>query len=502
MFDAAYQRLQAALVGQDRTKATLAAAGVAAAFGALIGAWIGLLNWPLALVSMAAVTAGLFMLRSTQICLIAVIAVICLLPFAALPLNIGFEPTLLDGALFMLFFVWFARIVAGEQEDFINTPLTIPTLIFIMLALMAFVAGLAHASLLPNTLRRFVEVILAISLVFAVTNVVRTEKQLRQLVQAICILGFGTASAGVFFYVLPREWSIRLLSLLRIVRYPAGPEVLRFINDDPERPMRAIGTSIDPNTLGALLILITVLLVPQLFSPKPVLKKIYVVPMLGMMGLCMILTFSRGSLVGLGTALLVLAAIKYRRLLPILLLVAVVFLLLPQTQGYVDHFLSGVQGEDRATQMRFGEYKDALILISRYPWIGVGFSDAPDIDLYIGVSSLYLLIAEQMGIIGLITFLLVIGVFFTHTAWAYRHAQRDGGLEAILLGFQLAIFGALIGGIFDHYLFNINFPHMSAIFWIYIGLGLVAARIMTDATLSSPASKNGELDTLRYPMVK
>jgi len=202
--------------------------------------------------------------------------------------------------------------------------------------------------------------------------------------------------------------------------------------------------------------------------------------MLGMMGLCMILTFSRGSLVGLGAALFLLAAIRYRRLLPILILLAAIFLLLPQTQGYIDHFISGVQVEDRATQMRFGEYKDAFILISRYPWVGVGFTDAPDIDLYIGVSNLYLLIAEQMGMIGLVAFFLVMLVFFIYTAWAHRHARRDDGLEAILLGFQLAIAGALVGGIFDHYLFNINFPHMSAIFWMYIGLALATARLMTD----------------------
>ena len=479
MLSTAYNRLQAALVGDNRIISALAAVGVAAAAGVALGAWIGLLNWTMALASMIMLVAGLFMLRSTQVSLIAVIAVICLLPFAALPLNIGFEPTFLDGALGVLFFVWFARIVCGVEEDFVDTPLTVPVLIFLALAFMAFIAGLAHSSLSQNILRRFLEVVMAISLVFVVTNVVRTEKQLRQIVQAISVLGFGTAAAGVFFYVIPQEWSIRLLSLLRVVRYPAGPGILRFINDDPERPMRAIGTSIDPNTLGALLILITVLLVPQLFSPKPVLKKVYIVPMLAVMGLCMILTFSRGSLMGLGAALFLLAVVKYRRLLPILIVVILIFMFLPQTQGYIGHFMSGVQGQDRATQMRFGEYKDALILIGRYPWIGVGFTAAPDIDLYIGVSNLYLLIAEQMGLIGLVAFFLVIGVFFAYTWRARRHAVRNGGLEAILLGFQLALAGALVGGIFDHYLFNINFPHMSAIFWLYISLGLVTARLIT-----------------------
>jgi O-antigen ligase len=294
----------------------------------------------------------------------------------------------------------------------------------------------------------------------------------------VSVCGFGTAAAGVFFYVLPQSWSIRLLSALSIVRYPSGPTILRFIDDDPERPMRAIGTSIDPNILGALLILVTALLVPQLFSPRPVLRRIFVVPMLAIMGLCMLLTFSRGSLVGLYAALLLLAAVKYRRLLIVLIVVALLILYLPQTQGYVSRFMAGVQAQDRATQMRFGEYKDAFILISRYPIIGVGFADAPDIDLYIGVSNLYLLVAEQMGLVGLFFFLVIIGAFFITTWLARRHNRGDGGLEAILLGFQIALVGAMVGGLFDHYLFNLNFPHMSAVLWLFIGLALVAARLM------------------------
>ncbi len=483
----AHNRLQAALVGNNRRTAVLAAAGIAAVAGVILGAWIGLLNAPLALASIIAVVGGLAMLRSTQITLIVLIAIICLLPFAALPLNIGFEPSFLDGALGVLFFVWIARVISGEQQEFVSTPLTLPVLVFLGLAVVAFIAGLAHSSPTMNTLRRFGEVTIAISLVFAVTNCVRTRRQLEQIVAALTVCGFGTAAAGVFFYIIPQAWIIRLLSALSVVRYPSGSSVLRFINDDPEGLMRAIGTSVDPNILGALLILITALLVPQLFSPRPILPRVLVVPMLGVMGICMILTFSRGSLAGLFAAMVLLAAVKYRRLLPILIVVALLILYLPQTQGYVSHFVEGVQGQDRATQMRFGEYKDALILISRYPWIGVGFADAPDIDLYIGVSNLYLLIAEQMGLIGLFFFLVIVVTFFLTTWLSRRHTRGDGGLEAILLGFQIALAGALVGGIFDHYLFNLSFPHMSCILWLYIGLGLVAARLLREQPTAETA---------------
>jgi hypothetical protein len=79
---------------------------------------------------------------------------------------------------------------------------------------------------------------------------------------------------------------------------------------------------------------------------------------------------------------------------------AALLLLLPQAQDYVQHFIEGLRLQDLATLMRLGEYKDALILISRHPWIGVGFVGTPEGSLYIGVSNVYLLMAEEMGLIG------------------------------------------------------------------------------------------------------
>jgi O-antigen ligase len=127
--------------------------------------------------------------------------------------------------------------------------------------------------------------------------------------------------------------------------------------------------------------------------------------------------------------------------------------------------------------MRFGEYKDALILISRYPLLGVGFSGTPDIDLYLGVSMLYLLIAEQMGLVGLLIFLIIVGTYFVVTYRAWRQTPRGHVLEGLLLAYQAALAGALVGGVFDHFFFNINFVHLVALFWLVMGLGIAATRL-------------------------
>ncbi len=187
-------------------------------------------------------------------------------------------------------------------------------------------------------------------------------------------------------YFVPQDWAIRVLDSLSRFNYPGGAGALRYINDDPSQAMRAIGTQIDPNVLGGFLILMAGFTAPQLVSARPLLPRAWVALFLAVEALALYLTHSRGSLVGLAAAISVLGALRYRRLILLELLALVALILLPQAQAYVAHFVAGIQFQDQATQMRLGEYKDALTLIMRYPWFGVGFAGSPDASLYIGVS--------------------------------------------------------------------------------------------------------------------
>jgi O-antigen ligase len=50
------------------------------------------------------------------------------------------------------------------------------------------------------------------------------------------------------------------------------------------------------------------------------------------------------------------------------------------------------------------------------------------------VSNVYLLFAEEVGLIGLGFFLLVMGVFFAYAWRAWRRMEGDSGLEPMVLG--------------------------------------------------------------------
>jgi polysaccharide biosynthesis protein PslJ len=70
------------------------------------------------------------------------------------------------------------------------------------------------------------------------------------------------------------------------------------------------------------------------------------------------------------------------------------------------------------------------------------------------------------------------GTFFYRVfqAWSAGLA-RDPFLAPIVLGVAGALLGAMIGGLADHYFFNLKFPHSVVLFWMFVGLGMAAMRL-------------------------
>jgi O-antigen ligase len=493
-------RLQAWLVTGSRTRQTIAIVVLCLIVGLVGGALFAFVGPILASAFLAAAAGGLLMLRSTQFTFFTLVTLICLLPFGSLPLpDIGFTPTLLDLVLVTLLFSWLFQVARKKTGQPIGSPLGVPIVIFMVLACVSFVVGLSFASITTNLLRQFAEFLLNMFLFFLVLNNVHSREQLEQIVTVLILAGFAAALVGLLLYFLPQHWTIRLLSTLRIFRYPAGSAVLRFVEDNPDLPLRATSTSIDPNVLGGLLGIVTGVAAPQLVArrPLPLLGRWLrrravnwlVLPILGALATCLLLTYSRSALAGLTAALFVLALLRYPKLLLLVLIAALLILLLPQTQWYVQHFVEMIHGQDLATQMRFGEYKDSIILISRYPLLGVGFAGAPDIDTYIGVSSVYLLIAEEMGLIGLAVFLFINVLAIRHILHWLTRDPNDQRLEAIILGLLTALLAALISGIGDHYFFNISFQHAVALYWLCLGLAIRATLLPSSRRENSAAAE-------------
>lgn len=462
--------------------------GLTAVAGGIVLAFAGPLG---AAAVVAAGLAAYVVLRDIEKGFWGVIAVIALLPFATLPVDVGITPTFLDLALAAVAGVWVLQLASGKKRTVVTAPITVPLLVFIVVAVFAFIFGLSNGPLTPSLVRHFAELLLSLGFVLIVVDYATTTRRLARLVQVLLLASAAAAALGIILWLLPDDSANIALNVLQRIGYPGG-WVIRYIEENPELAERAIGTSVDPNSFGGLLLLSGALAGPQLVAKRPVFRRWIVVLITGLIFVALILTFSRGAMVGLLAGLGFVALARYRRLLPYMVAGALLFLLLPVAQGYVARFIAGLRGEDLATQMRFGEYIDAITLILRYPMFGVGFAGSPDIDVYLGVANVYLTIAQQMGFLGLTVFFVLIGAVFGY-AFFNRHAVRtDPDLDPLWLGLHAALAGGLVAGIFDHYLFNINFHHAVTLFWMLVGMATAATRLGTQAGHAPGANSTNE----------
>lgn len=431
-----------------------------------------------------------------------VAAVCCLLPFGTIPVKLGLTFTFLEAALLVLFVVWLLRLAVNnrlqaEGEGLVSSPFDWAILLFIGLSLFCYILNWQTANQ-TDLIHSYAKLMLAILQFFAVINVVRTQVAVDTLLRVLMLSGSAAGFLGALLTRLPRDLQFTLLTKLSIVGYPTDDRVLRYVEDDPTKPQRATGTSIDPNSFGGLLVLIIALLVTQLVSNKPLLPRWLLGLMLVGPLFSLYLTYSRGSQLGALAVIAFVALVKYRKIflyaLPFMVAGAI---WLPST-FLGARLAAGFALEDQATVLRLAEYQNALDVIGGHPLFGVGFGSIATLNVTVPVSMIYLTIAERMGLIGLFLFLLIMFLFLSYALNRLFRLQTDRQ-QANLLGLTGGVIGALGVGLLDHYFFNGEFSHMATLLWLFMGLAVVQIRIgevtpdraeeVSSKTLAAPAKK-------------
>lgn len=420
---------------------------------------------------------GLLLLASPRADLLAVAAVVTLVPFGVIPMRFGASLTFLDAVLGTTTLVWLLRKLVGNSragrlamspERAAVTLLSSVVVVWIAASLVSFVTGSGFSTPSTQTIRFYVKVVMS-TLFFVVTvQTVRDRRLLTQLVSALTVGGALASAIGIVLYYLPHSIASRLLSSLRVIGYPSGAGVLRF-RVDFNHAERAIATSIDPNVLGGMLVVTTSLALSQAFARKPVVSRAVAIAASALMLFCLLLTYSRGAWLSLMAAIIWMALWQYRRLLVLATIALIIFVQLPISHSFATELRSGIAVQDKAAGMRLGEIHDALRLIGRYPVFGVGFGTAPDADLYVGVSNIYLLMAEETGVVGLCIFLFALLLYGVMMLRGLPRI-RDPELRSVAIGLFGAAVGEMSAGMFDRYFFS--FPHDIALFWLVLALGV------------------------------
>lgn len=431
--------------------------------------------------------------------MVLVVSTITLLPYAVSPVRLAvLTPTLLEIGLLLLYVAWFLHSLLNTGAGFQRTPIDLWLLLFLGCTLFSLVLGLARDAS-TEVVHNYSKLILAVVVFFAIVNIIKTPQQMALVMRSLIILGGIAASLGLVLWRLPDTTASGLLSRLAIIGYPTD-RIIRYVEDNPALGERAVGTQVDPNSFGGMLVVIAVLTGVQLLARKPLLPRWLLGGLLLIDVATLLLTQSRSALGGLLAAGVLVATMRHRRLWVWGVLALVPILAFGFGSGYLARLGAGLRFQDQASLMRLAEYSNAFDIITHYPAFGVGFGTAGELALTTGVSSVYLTIAERTGLIGLFLFLATIFVFFRSVIPAItssrKHAPDPGSqherewsvLDTTLLGCTAAVLGVLVVSIVDHYYFNIEFPHMAALLWLVIGLALTARRLLQDEGRSSLTS--------------
>ena len=463
-----------------------AAVGVSAALIALL---LTVAGPTLATGAVLGALAGLYVLTDLRAALYVLLATVLLLPFGTLPFKLLITPTLLDVALAAFVLVWLMQWMTGRRTRLHLTPVHLLIVLYTLWLILCLALGLRFAAPTPNRLRQFAETLLSIGLAFVLVDMVRQAAVLRRVVAFLVLLVGLQALLGVTLYVLPDEVSERALVRLARIGYPDGG-VIRYIESNPALPERAIGTWVDPNLLGGTLAVTSTLIAAQLLARKPVIRpRRLLLAIFALSTLALFLTYSRASLLALCGGILFIGVLRYRRLLAGLPLVALAVLALPWSRTWLERLVQAFTGADLATQMRIGEYSDSLRLINQYPLFGVGFTGSPSIDLYTDVASLYLIMANQTGLVGVALFLLMMAGVLLWGLRAWRMHRADSDLDAIHLGLHASLITLLLNSLADMYFFRLDFQGSITLFWLLMGLALASSSLAGKQPLTGgPAS--------------
>lgn len=444
---------------------------------------VGLGGWegrPLDLLSLAYIALYTALtVHSVEAAYAGLLGVIAFLPIASFPFTIAtMHITLLNVSLATLLIAWWLE--ARRRPLLPPRRLLWPLLAFLGLATLSVIAGSTWLPPRLTLLRRFVEYLLSAGFIIIHYDALRTQDRFEHLLRWLILSSAAAALVGLVLHLMPDAQAERFLFNLAPLNYPRE-NILRHLLGDPALPLRATGTHFDPNLFGGFVALGLMLSLSQPFAarrlwPWPVLIGIWVLD-----GLALYFSYSRAALVGSAAALALLALLDAPLLFLVMLGAGVSLFLFTPTRAYLLHLIAGLFGRDAATQMRFEEYRSALLWIQRYPWLGAGIGGTPDPDLVNRtVSSAYLFIAERWGLPALAAWLLTVAVAIRE-AWAsWRHLPLH--LAPLAHAVYAAGAGLLVIGLLDHYWVNPEFSHTAFLGWLMIGLVPVVRRLQDEGT--------------------
>jgi len=67
-------------------------------------------------------------------------------------------------------------------------------------------------------------------------------------------------------------------------------------------------------------------------------------------------------------------------------------------------------------------------------------------------------------------------------------AAADERIDPLFWGLHAALLGTMVGGITDHFYFNMDFHHSVTLFWLFVGLATAATELVRARARRQPGA--------------
>jgi O-antigen ligase len=247
---------------------------------------------------------------------------------------------------------------------------------------------------------------------------------------------------------------------------------------------RVYSTFDNPNVLGEYLV-ITIPIAFALFwiTKRPLYKLIFGLIAVSLLP-CLIFTWARGSWLGVALAIAIFALFKDKKLVFLgVIALAILPFILPESILFRLESIGNTT--DTSTAYRVSIWLGSLKVIKNYWLTGIGLGSGAFSKIYpiyalsgasyaLHAHNLYLQIFVEMGIAGIVSFLLMIFMFYKNILSTFSKT-KDILIKTFLIACMASISGYLAQGLVDNIWYNYR---VVLIFYIVLGLSSIAGKIV------------------------
>jgi len=383
-----------------------------------------------------------------------------------IPFSIAIAPGVVNTFIGFLFVSFLARKILTRERLFITTPISLPFLLLMVVSLVSFINSIDYGA----SFRGMEKLVISALLFLICAEEIRDRKHMNRIILSVI---FGAALAS-----LDAIWQVNF-----------GWDFIRgnepIINIGLTRATAAFP---DANVLGVYLSAITPLIIGLALFYFKGRKRITTILAAALATAGIILTFSRGTALGLYMAVLLISICRKSKImtLSLVILLLVFPFILPRTikdWAKIGHYNPIVF---MCNTDRISVYKNSVNMIKHHPIIGVGVNtysknyfkyklpepdDARTGDFMFAHNHFFQM-AGEIGLVGLGVFLWLLFRLFKKCMHIYK-SSKDEYYKILILSIAACLVAFLVNGLTEASLY---YARVAMIFWYFIGFALALER--------------------------